>query len=194
MTRWFIFNKLFTTLSSLKKILVLLALQVLYEQFKFFLNFFFLVMACSQFIPEIRVGYLYTYWGPLVSICIIRARCPRWVLIFASNGKCTYWVYICEKTNWDSLVSIQYLGTLVSTWVHIGVPLWVYILGKICEYLLGYIGENSLYVLGFIREYTYWGILVSTYIGIQRWVYILLNIGEYTYWGLLVSIHTATHW
>lgn len=31
-------------------------------------------MACSQFIPDIRVGYLYTYWGPLcfvltVTIC-----------------------------------------------------------------------------------------------------------------------------
>ncbi|XP_013389080.1 probable phospholipid-transporting ATPase IIB [Lingula anatina] len=38
---------------------------VLFEQFKFFLNLYFLVMACSQFIPEIRIGYLYTYWGPL---------------------------------------------------------------------------------------------------------------------------------
>lgn len=41
--------------------------QVLFEQFKFFLNLYFLVMALSQFIPEIRIGYLYTYWGPLVS-------------------------------------------------------------------------------------------------------------------------------
>ncbi|VVC97583.1 unnamed protein product [Leptidea sinapis] len=38
---------------------------VLYEQFKFFLNLYFLVMALSQFIPSIRIGYLYTYWGPL---------------------------------------------------------------------------------------------------------------------------------
>ncbi|XP_074644613.1 putative phospholipid-transporting ATPase IIB isoform X2 [Tubulanus polymorphus] len=38
---------------------------VLFEQFKFFLNFYFLLMALSQFIPEVRVGYLYTYWGPL---------------------------------------------------------------------------------------------------------------------------------
>jgi len=38
---------------------------VLYNQFKFFLNMFFLVMACSQFVPQLRVGYLYTYWGPL---------------------------------------------------------------------------------------------------------------------------------
>ncbi|XP_049887744.1 probable phospholipid-transporting ATPase IIB [Pectinophora gossypiella] len=38
---------------------------VLFEQFRFFLNMYFLVMAVSQFIPSIRIGYLYTYWGPL---------------------------------------------------------------------------------------------------------------------------------
>ncbi|XP_047507080.1 probable phospholipid-transporting ATPase IIB [Pieris napi] len=38
---------------------------VLFEQFKFFLNLYFLIMALSQFIPSIRIGYLYTYWGPL---------------------------------------------------------------------------------------------------------------------------------
>ncbi|KAH0552697.1 probable phospholipid-transporting ATPase IIB isoform X1 [Cotesia glomerata] len=47
---------------------------VLFQQFKFFLNLYFLIMASSQFIPEIRIGYLYTYWGPLcfvlsVTIC-----------------------------------------------------------------------------------------------------------------------------
>lgn len=41
---------------------------VLFQQFKFFLNLYFLVMATSQFIPDIRIGYLYTYWGPLVRI------------------------------------------------------------------------------------------------------------------------------
>ena len=39
--------------------------QVLYNQFKFFLNMFFLIMALSQFIPQLQIGYLYTYWGPL---------------------------------------------------------------------------------------------------------------------------------
>ncbi|XP_046386255.1 probable phospholipid-transporting ATPase IIB isoform X3 [Ischnura elegans] len=38
---------------------------VLFQQFKFFLNLYFLIMATSQFIPDIRIGYLYTYWGPL---------------------------------------------------------------------------------------------------------------------------------
>lgn len=45
--------------------------QVLFQQFKFFLNLYFLLMAISQFIPELRLGYLYTYWGPLVSWIII---------------------------------------------------------------------------------------------------------------------------
>uniref|UniRef100_A0A3Q2D6E5 ATPase phospholipid transporting 9B n=1 Tax=Cyprinodon variegatus TaxID=28743 RepID=A0A3Q2D6E5_CYPVA len=39
---------------------------VLYQQFKFFLNLYFLVVACSQFVPSLKIGYLYTYWAPLV--------------------------------------------------------------------------------------------------------------------------------
>ncbi|CAG2167263.1 unnamed protein product, partial [Oppiella nova] len=38
---------------------------VLFNQFKFFLNLYFLLMACSQFINSLKVGYLYTYWAPL---------------------------------------------------------------------------------------------------------------------------------
>ncbi|XP_063555397.1 probable phospholipid-transporting ATPase IIB isoform X11 [Gorilla gorilla gorilla] len=38
---------------------------VLYEQFKFFLNLYFLVISCSQFVPALKIGYLYTYWAPL---------------------------------------------------------------------------------------------------------------------------------
>ncbi|XP_043462367.1 probable phospholipid-transporting ATPase IIA isoform X2 [Leptopilina heterotoma] len=45
--------------------------MVLYQQFKFFLNLFFLIMALSQFIPEIRIGYLYTYWGPLSFVLMV---------------------------------------------------------------------------------------------------------------------------
>ncbi|CAK1600265.1 unnamed protein product [Parnassius mnemosyne] len=44
---------------------------VLYEQFRFFLNLYFLVMAVSQFIPSIRIGYLYTYWGPLCFVLAV---------------------------------------------------------------------------------------------------------------------------
>lgn len=49
--------------------------QVLFEQFSVFLNLVFLVIACSQFIPELGVGRLYTYWGPLgfvIAITMIR--------------------------------------------------------------------------------------------------------------------------
>ena len=44
---------------------------VLFEQFRFFLNLYFLVMACTQFIPMFRVGYLYTYWGPLIFVLFV---------------------------------------------------------------------------------------------------------------------------
>jgi len=44
---------------------------VLYEQFKFFLNLYFLLVALSQFIPAIKIGYLVTYVGPLVFILSI---------------------------------------------------------------------------------------------------------------------------
>nr|KAG5712977.1 hypothetical protein BaRGS_021771 [Batillaria attramentaria] len=39
--------------------------KVLFEQFRIFLNLYFLVMALSQLIPAVRIGYLYTYWAPL---------------------------------------------------------------------------------------------------------------------------------
>lgn len=45
--------------------------RVLFEQFKLFLNLYFLVMATSQFIPELRIGYLYTYWGPLGFVILV---------------------------------------------------------------------------------------------------------------------------
>ncbi|KAG6458399.1 hypothetical protein O3G_MSEX010841 [Manduca sexta] len=45
--------------------------MVLYDQFRFFLNMYFLVMAVSQFIPSIRIGYLYTYWGPLCFVLAV---------------------------------------------------------------------------------------------------------------------------
>ncbi|KAL1115480.1 hypothetical protein AAG570_007510, partial [Ranatra chinensis] len=44
---------------------------VLFQQFKFFLNLYFLIMALSQFIPDLRLGYLYTYWGPLCFVLLV---------------------------------------------------------------------------------------------------------------------------
>ncbi|XP_069905943.1 probable phospholipid-transporting ATPase IIB isoform X2 [Oryctolagus cuniculus] len=48
---------------------------VLYEQFKFFLNLYFLVVSCSQFVPALKIGYLYTYWAPLgfvLAVTVVR--------------------------------------------------------------------------------------------------------------------------
>ncbi|ODQ79957.1 hypothetical protein BABINDRAFT_161621 [Babjeviella inositovora NRRL Y-12698] len=41
---------------------------VLYEQFKFFFNLYFLVVALSQAIPQLRIGYLSSYIVPLAFV------------------------------------------------------------------------------------------------------------------------------
>eukprot|EP01134_Creolimax_fragrantissima_P003437 CFRG3437T1 len=45
--------------------------MVLYEQFKFFFNMYFLIVAMSQFVPALKIGYLYTYWGPLIFVLAV---------------------------------------------------------------------------------------------------------------------------
>ena len=42
--------------------------MVLFQQFKFFLNLYFLIMACSQLIKEIQIESPITYWTPLVFV------------------------------------------------------------------------------------------------------------------------------
>jgi len=44
---------------------------VLFNQFKFFYNFFFLVIAISQFVPALKVGFLFTYIAPLAFVLLI---------------------------------------------------------------------------------------------------------------------------
>ncbi len=44
---------------------------VLFHQFRFFLNLYFLVMAFTQFIPSLRIGPFYTYWAPLAFVIFI---------------------------------------------------------------------------------------------------------------------------
>eukprot|EP01101_Sappina_pedata_P011631 TRINITY_DN7848_c0_g1_i1.p1 TRINITY_DN7848_c0_g1~~TRINITY_DN7848_c0_g1_i1.p1 ORF type:complete len:1109 (-),score=362.16 TRINITY_DN7848_c0_g1_i1:43-3369(-) len=44
---------------------------VLYEQFKFFSNLYFLVVALSQFFPPLRVGFLFTYIAPLTFVLAV---------------------------------------------------------------------------------------------------------------------------
>ncbi|KAJ3260318.1 putative aminophospholipid-translocase [Boothiomyces macroporosus] len=42
--------------------------SVLYEQFKYFLNLYFLLVALSQLIKELQIGYIITYFGPLIFV------------------------------------------------------------------------------------------------------------------------------
>jgi phospholipid-translocating ATPase len=44
---------------------------VLYHQFKYFFNFFFLIVALSQFVEKLRVGFFIAYVGPLVFVIVV---------------------------------------------------------------------------------------------------------------------------
>ena len=44
---------------------------ILYEQFRFFYNMYFLLVALSQLIPALKIGYLFTYFGPLIFVLLV---------------------------------------------------------------------------------------------------------------------------
>ena len=44
---------------------------VLFNQFKQFGNFFYLIMSASQFVPELKVGFLFTYISPLAFVVLV---------------------------------------------------------------------------------------------------------------------------
>ena len=44
---------------------------VLFNQFKQFGNFFYLIMSISQFFPELKVGFLFTYISPLAFVVVV---------------------------------------------------------------------------------------------------------------------------
>ncbi|KAI7900980.1 protein transporter [Cokeromyces recurvatus] len=44
---------------------------VLYEQFVIFFNLYFLLVALSQFVPALKIGYILTYFGPLCFVLFI---------------------------------------------------------------------------------------------------------------------------
>ncbi|RKO87631.1 hypothetical protein BDK51DRAFT_5631, partial [Blyttiomyces helicus] len=44
---------------------------VLYEQFSFFFNLYFLLVALSQFIPALKIGYIVTYFAPLCFVLTV---------------------------------------------------------------------------------------------------------------------------
>ncbi|KAI5966540.1 NEO1 [Candida pseudojiufengensis] len=44
---------------------------ILYEQFKFFFNLYFLIVALSQIVPQLRIGYLSSYIVPLAFVLMV---------------------------------------------------------------------------------------------------------------------------
>ncbi|KAF7723368.1 putative aminophospholipid-translocase [Apophysomyces ossiformis] len=44
---------------------------VLYEQFVVFFNLYFLLVALSQFVPALKIGYIFTYFGPLCFVLLV---------------------------------------------------------------------------------------------------------------------------
>ena len=44
---------------------------MLYNEFKFFFNMFFLLIAISQFVPFLKVGFMFTYVAPLVFVLMV---------------------------------------------------------------------------------------------------------------------------
>lgn len=51
---------------------------MLFNQFKFFYNLFFLLIALSQFIQPLKVGFLFTYVSPLVFVLMITLSKEAW--------------------------------------------------------------------------------------------------------------------
>eukprot|EP01087_Luapelamoeba_hula_P020418 TRINITY_DN6962_c0_g1_i1.p1 TRINITY_DN6962_c0_g1~~TRINITY_DN6962_c0_g1_i1.p1 ORF type:complete len:1107 (+),score=152.37 TRINITY_DN6962_c0_g1_i1:336-3656(+) len=51
---------------------------VLYNQFKFFFNLYFLIVALSQFIPALQVGFLFTYIAPLAFVLTVTMMKEAW--------------------------------------------------------------------------------------------------------------------
>lgn len=45
--------------------------KLLFNEFKFFFNMFFLLIALSQFVPFLKVGLLVTYVAPLVFVLVV---------------------------------------------------------------------------------------------------------------------------
>lgn len=51
---------------------------ILFEQFKFFFNLYFLLVALSQIIPTLRIGYLSSYIVPLAFVLIVTMSKEAW--------------------------------------------------------------------------------------------------------------------
>ena len=51
---------------------------LLYNEFKYFFNMFFLLIALSQFVPFLKVGLMVTYVAPLVFVLTVTMLKEAW--------------------------------------------------------------------------------------------------------------------
>eukprot|EP00698_Gefionella_okellyi_P009663 TRINITY_DN2476_c0_g1_i3.p1 TRINITY_DN2476_c0_g1~~TRINITY_DN2476_c0_g1_i3.p1 ORF type:complete len:1081 (+),score=133.21 TRINITY_DN2476_c0_g1_i3:72-3314(+) len=51
---------------------------VLFEQFKYFFNLYFLIVALSQFVPALQIGFFFTYMAPLAFVVMVSVSKEAW--------------------------------------------------------------------------------------------------------------------
>jgi phospholipid-translocating ATPase len=61
-------NKISNAVNNQKYNIINFLPIVLFDQFKLFFNFFQLAINLSQFIPILKVGFLFTYLAPLIMV------------------------------------------------------------------------------------------------------------------------------
>lgn len=89
---------------------------ILFEQFKFFFNLYFLLVALSQIIPALRIGYLSSYIVPLAFVLTVTMSKEAWDDILRRRRDSEANTELYEVLNQDSgLMPAQSLkvGTLV---------------------------------------------------------------------------------
>jgi len=65
----------------------------LYNQFKYFFNFFYLGLCMTQLIEPLKIGFLFTYFGPLIFVLTLSFfnefvdEVQRWCRDFDFNWK-----------------------------------------------------------------------------------------------------------
>lgn len=57
-------------------------------------------MSCSQFVPALKIGYLYTYWAPLVNRKILLTRSLG--VLMSVKGSCTLHKPAAGKLQWSN--------------------------------------------------------------------------------------------
>ena len=71
-------NKISNAVNNQKYNIISFLPIVLFNQFKLFFNFFQLTINLSQFIPILKVGFLFTYIAPLVMVLVFTLAKEAW--------------------------------------------------------------------------------------------------------------------